>query len=151
MIDFAIHIYSVFMRRTWEHRHLFTRRFVAAAVLCLFALKGVSMMGIVAELAAAPSIHKEAISSIVLGTHCDHSNSKHAPSGSHGDHEDCCAFCTSSAKKFTALDPVINANIIDILTPHTQAGTPILFSEDSIRSQMLGWVTSWSSTSPPSA
>ena len=138
------------MKRNWAHKHLLTRKFIAAVVLCVFALKAVSMMGLVAELAAAPSIHKEAISNIVVGTHCDHSNSKHAPSGNHEDLEDCCAFCFSSTQKFTALDLTNIATIIDILTPHIHVGTPIVFSKNSVQPSNFGWVTSWSSTSPPS-
>ncbi len=81
------------MKRSWTHRHLLTRKFIAAAILCLFVLKGLSFLGMTASLAADPQGTSPVIASAVLGTHCENAQNKADPNHQHIDHAECCVFC----------------------------------------------------------
>ena len=139
------------MKRSWTHRHLLTRKFIAAAILCLFVLKGLSFLGMTASLASDPQGTSPAIASAILGTHCESAQNKADPTHQHIDHTECCVFCSSLSRDAVALDANLLTVIVGILSPKEEAKPIVYFVKNTTSSQPPGWANSWSATAPPSA
>ena len=139
------------MKRSWAHRHLLTRKFIAAAILCLFVLKGLSFLGMTASLASDPQGTSPVIASAILGTHCESAQNKADPNHQHVDHTECCVFCSSLSRDAVALDANLLTVIVATLSPQKESQSVVYFVEDATSSQPPGWGNSWSATAPPQA
>jgi hypothetical protein len=139
------------MKRSWAHRHLLTRKFVAVAVLCLFIIKGLSFLGITASLAADPLRANPAITAAVLGVHCENAKSKADPSNQHIDYTDCCAFCSSVSKDIVALSANLLLVLVGVSLPQTGIQPKSYFVKNDTSPKPPGWLSGWSSTAPPVA
>ena len=139
------------MKRSWTHRSLLTRKFVAAMILCLFVLKGLSFLSLAASLAADPQGINPVIASAVLGTHCENSQNKADPNHQRIDHTECCVFCSSTSKDTVSLDANLLTVIVATLTPQNDPQPVIYFVKDLQGAQPPGWENSWSATAPPQA
>jgi hypothetical protein len=139
------------MKRSWAHRHLLTRKFIAAAILCLFVLKGLSFLGMTASLASDPQGTSPVIASAILGTHCENAQNKADPNHQHIDHAECCVFCSSLSRDTVALDANLLTAIVATLSPREESQPPVYFVKDPTSPQPPGWANSWSATAPPQA
>jgi len=139
------------MKHSWAHRHLLTRKFIAAAILCLFVLKGLSFLGMTASLASDPQGTSPVIASAILGAHCENAQNKADPNHQHIDHTECCIFCSSLSKDAVALDVNLLTAIVVILSPREESQSVVYFVKDATSSQPPGWENSWSATAPPTA
>ena len=139
------------MKRSWTHRHLLSRKFIAAVILCLFVLKGLSFLGMTASLAADPQVTSPAIASAVLGTHCENAQNKADPNHQHIDHAECCIFCSSLSRDAAALDANLITVIVATLLPKEESEPTVYFVENTTNPQPPGWANSWSATAPPQA
>jgi hypothetical protein len=139
------------MKRSWAHRHLLTRKFIAAAILCLFVLKGLSFLGMTASLASDPQGASPVIASAILGTHCESAQNKADPTHQHIDHTECCVFCSSLSRDAVALDANLLTVIVATLSPQKEFQSVVYFVKDATSSQPSGWESSWSATAPPQA
>ena len=128
-----------------------TRKFVAAAVLCLFVIKGLSFLGMTASLAADPQGTGSVIASAVLGTHCENAQNKADPNHQHSDHAECCVFCSSLSRDAAALDANLLTVIAATLSPIEESQPTVYFVENTTSPQPPGWANSWSATAPPTA
>jgi hypothetical protein len=139
------------MKRSWAHRHLLTRKFFAAAILCLFVLKGLSFLGMTASLASDPQGTSPVIASAILGTHCENAQNKADPNHQHIDHAECCVFCSSLSRDAAALDANLLTVIVATLSPQKESRSVVYFVEVATSSQPPGWENGWSATAPPQA
>ena len=141
------------MKQSWAHKNLFTRKFVAAVVLCLFVMKGLSFLGMTASLAADPLAHNQFAESVVLGTHCDKMNDKADHTDHHIDHSQCCVFCSSSSRNVAIVIDVIYSQVVTVLLPEKQQSASATAYNDNliIPLKPIAWGSSWSSTAPPRA
>jgi hypothetical protein len=139
------------MKRSWAHRHLLTRKFIAAAILCLFVLKGLSFLGMTASLASDPQEINPVIASAILGTHCESAQNKADPNHQHADHAECCVFCSSLSRDAVALDANLLTVIVATLSPQKESQSVVYFVKDCTSSQPPGWENGWSATAPPQA
>ena len=139
------------MKRARTNSCLLTRKCVAAAVLCLFIIKGLSFLGMTASLAIDPQATSPVIASAVLGTHCENTQNKADPGHQHINHKECCIFCSSLSRDTVALDANLLTVIVGILSPKEEAKPIVYFVKNTTSSQPPGWANSWSATAPPSA
>ena len=139
------------MKRARTNSCLLTRKFVAAAVLCLFVIKGLSFLGMTASLAADPQGTSPVIASAVLGTHCENTQNKADPNHQHIDHAECCVFCSSLSRDAAALDANLLTVIAATLSPREESRPTVYFVENTTSPQPPGWANSWSATAPPTA
>ena len=139
------------MKRARTNSCLLTRKFVAAAVLCLFVIKGLSFLGLTASLATDPQGTNPVIASVILGTHCENAQNKGDPTHQHIDHSECCVFCSSLSRDTVALDANLLTAIVATLSPREESQPPVYFVKDPTSPQPPGWANSWSSTAPPQA
>jgi hypothetical protein len=139
------------MKRSWTHRHLLTRKFIAAAILCLFVFKGLSFLGLTASFAADPQGTNPVIASAILGTHCENAQNKGDPTHQHIDHSECCVFCSSLSRDTVALDANLLTAIVATLSPREEFQPKVYFVKDPTSAQPPGWANSWSATAPPLA
>lgn len=139
------------MKRSWAHRHLLTRKFFAAAILCLFVFKGLSFLGMTAALASDPQGTSPVIASAILGTPCESAQNKADPNHQHVDHTECCVFCSSLSRDAVAFDANLLTVIVATLSPQKESQSVVYFVEAATSSQPPGWENSWSATAPPTA
>jgi hypothetical protein len=139
------------MNRARTNSCLLTRKFVAAAVLCLFVIKGLSFLGMTVSLATDPEGTNPIILSAVLGAHCENAQNKADPGHQHISHTECCIFCSSLSRDAVALDANLLTVIVGILSPKEEAKPIVYFVKNTTSSQPPGWANSWSATAPPSA
>ena len=139
------------MKRSWAHRHLLTRKFIAAAILCLFVLKGLSFLDMTASLASDPQGTSPVIASAILGTHCESAQNKADPNHQRIDHAECCVFCSSLSRDAVALDANLLTVIVATLSPQKESQSVVYFVKDTTSSQPPGWENGWSATAPPQA
>ena len=141
------------MKQSWAHKNLLTRKFVAAVVLCLFVMKGLSFLGMTASLAADPLAHNQFAASVVLGTHCEKNNDNADHSDRHIDHSQCCVFCSSASRNVAIAIDVIFSQVVTVLLPEKQLSVLATTYDDSfiMSSKPIAWGSSWSSTAPPRA
>ena len=139
------------MKRTRTHTSLLNRKLVAAAVLCLFVFKGLSFLGMTAELAMDPQGANPVIAKAILGAHCENTQDKNIPDQKHEAKSECCVFCASSGRDQAFLNVAILAQIITVLSPDAADASLVYDSHqlDIPRPAILSY--DWSATAPPTA
>jgi hypothetical protein len=128
------------------HRRSLLVKSIAVVALCLFVLRGVGFIEMVASLAAGPAgSAKASFLAMTAGEKCHSDDKKTDPA--RRDHSTCCVSC-AWARDAVLLDVVIAARILDLF-PETHISLPAWSVDATARAPAPGLIANWSATSPP--
>ena len=130
-------------------RRSLIRKYVAVAVLCLFALRGLSFIGMAAAM-AGPNADNPVFAQIVLGDHCARAQDRSDAPAKQRAHSEHCVLCGSLARDAVALSVLILTDAF-VRTPHVNVLSTPPINDIFLLTLAPGLIANWSATSPPRA
>jgi hypothetical protein len=124
------------------------RKIIAAAMLSLLVLRGLSFLAIAGAFLESSSVANPVLSTLDLGEHCDWTEGQSDHQTPNQDCSDCCVFCASAARdlivpgalSFKATDALFSSAVVSLSTFYRdKLGAP----------RPPGLIANWSATSPP--
>lgn len=125
-----------------------SRKIIAAALLSLLVLRGLSFLGIAGAFVDSSSIANPIVSSLFIEDHCDRAKDNSDRSGPIQNCSDCCVLCMSTARD-SILPEAPSFKETDSLFVGASV-SPSTFYPNSLGSaRPPGFIANWSATSPP--
>jgi hypothetical protein len=134
------------MSNPHAHSHTSIRRIAAVVMLCVFVLRGMTLIGMAAALASSPS-ENPVFAHAVIGEQCaPHDESNEAPKSNHSEQH--CVLCSPLARDAIALITFVFI-CVAVFAPRKPVGTRSYFKEPIYLARPPGLIANWSATSPP--
>lgn len=136
------------MGRKRNHGRYRLRDLIATVALCVFLVRALGGLAMVAAPAAAVEGGATQGSSLSRQHHCENHASRTNPDKPQKGHDSCCALCMSAARELADFYVRVATEIVDFAS--RQDAVPITFAAKSPAPiKPPGLAANWSATSPP--
>lgn len=131
-----------------NHRRFRLRDLIATAALCVFLLRALGGLAMVAAPPAAAEGGATQLSSLSRQQQCEHHDSRTNPDKPQKGHDSCCALCMAAERELADFDVRVATEIVDFAS--RQDAVPITYAAKSPAPiKPAGLAANWSATSPP--
>lgn len=127
------------------HSRSSIRRIAAVVMLCVFVLRGMSLIGMAAALAASPT-ENPVFAHVVIGEQCARHDGSNAPKSNHSEQH--CVLCSPLARDAIALITFVFI-CVAVFAPRKPVGIRSHFKKPFYLARPPGLIANWSATSPP--